>query len=81
MSKSGYVAAVKARGKYFFYVRKSFRNEQKKPTAKNIMGLGQKENALATLQSWIDNEKNVPDNMRIYREEDFKKWIKYVEGK
>lgn len=81
MTKSGFVAAVKARGKYYFYVRKSFRDENKKPRNVALMGLGQKENALSLLNYWIEDEKNVPDNMRKYGVEDFKKWIEYVESK
>lgn len=81
MSKRGFVAAVKARGNYFFYVRISFRDENKKPRNKNVMGLGRKENALSLLQSWIEDENNIPDNMKMYGVEDFRKWIEYVERK
>lgn len=81
MSKRGFVTAVKARGKYFFYVRISFRNEEKQPRHKNVMGLGQKENALSLLSSWIEDVSNVPDPMKNYEKEDFERWIKYVESK
>jgi len=45
------------------------------------MGLGQKENALSLLSSWIEDVSNVPDLMKNYEKEDFERWIKYVESK
>jgi len=81
MSKSGFVQAVKARGKYFFYVRISFRNEEKQPRQKNVMSLGQKESALNLLSSWIEDVSNVPDPVKKYKKEDFERWLKYVESK
>lgn len=81
MFRNGFVQAVKAKGTVYFYVRISFRNEQKKTRSRNVLGLGQKENALSLLQSWIDEEKNIPDNMKGYKKEQFEKWIKYIENK
>lgn len=81
MSRTGFVQAVKARGKYYFYVRISFRDENKKPKNKNLMGLGQKEKAHLLLQSWIDDKNSIPEVMKKYNQEDFKKWLKYVQDK
>lgn len=81
MSNSGFVQAVKAKGKFFFYVRISFRDENKKPRNKNIFGLGQKENAILLLNSWLVDSEIVPEVLKKYTKDDFKKWISYVEGK
>lgn len=81
MSKAGFVQAVKARGKYFFYVRKSFRDENKKPKNKNIFSLGQKEKALSSLNEWVKDHESAPDVLQKYSVEDFKNWIEYVENK
>lgn len=81
MSKSGFVQAVKARGNYFFYVRISYRDKDKKPRNKNIFSLGQKEKAIQLLKSWVVNSEIVPEELKKYNEEDFKKWIKYVDSK
>lgn len=81
MARAGYVQGVKSRGKYFFYVRKSFRNEDGKPRTQNLMALGQKEKALETLESWIDDPSKKPDVVRKYNTEVLKKWIHYIHGK
>lgn len=79
--KNGYVQAVKAKGENYFYVRFSFRNEKKMPQAKNLLGLGRKNNALEQLQSWIEDENTIPEIMEGYTKEQFIKWVQYVENK
>lgn len=81
MSKSGFVQAVKSRGKYYFYVRVSYRDKDKKPRNKNVAALGQKENALALLKQWLSDPVLLPDNLNKYNVDDLKDWIKYVESK
>lgn len=81
MSTSGFVQAVKARGNYFFYVRISYRDKDKKPRNKNIFSLGQKEKAIKLLNSWVVDREIVPEELKKYNEDDFKRWITYVEGK
>lgn len=81
MARAGYVQGVKSRGKYFFYVRKSFRNEDGQPRTKNILALGQKEKALESLQSWIDEPSKKPDAVSKYKAEDFTNWMEYIQGK
>lgn len=81
MSKSGFVQAVKSKGYYYYYVRISYRDEEKKPRNKNLIGLGQKENALLLINSWINNKALVPEVLNKYNIEDFYKWISYIESK
>lgn len=81
MSKSGFVQAVKSKGCYYFYVRISYRDEEKKPRNKNLIGLGQKENALFLINSWINKKEEVPEVLHKYNIEDFYKWISYIESK
>lgn len=81
MSKSGFVQAVKSRGKYYYYVRVSYRDENKKPRNKNLLGLGQKENAISLIKSWMDNNITIPEILEKYDREDFLNWISYIESK
>lgn len=81
MARAGYVQAVKSRGKYFFYVRKSFRNEDGKPRTKNILALGQKEKAIEVLQKCISNPSDKPEALKKYNVEDFNNWIEYILSK
>lgn len=78
MARAGYVQGVKSRGKYFFYVRRSYRNKEGKPVNESIIALGQKEKALKLLQSWIDDPETKPEAMQKYKEESFKKWMDYI---
>lgn len=81
MKPAGFVQAVKSRGKYYFYVRIAFRDENKKKRNKNIASLGQKENALSLINSWMNDSKTIPEVLGKYDKEDFLKWISYIENK
>lgn len=81
MARAGYVRGHKSRGNYFFYVKKSFRNDQGKPDNKSIYALGQKEKALAALNLWLQDPSEIPEVLKKYKKEDFEKWIEYVKSK
>lgn len=81
MSKSGFVQMVKSRGKYYFYVRVSYRDKDKKPRNKNISALGQKDNAISLLKNWLLDLSMLPEELNKYSADDIKDWIKYVESK
>lgn len=81
MSKSGFVQMVKSRGKYYFYVRVSYRDQDKNPRNKNIAALGQKDNAISLLKNWLLDNSLLPEELNKYSAEDIKDWIKYVESK
>ena len=81
MSRSGFPVAVKSRGNYFFYIRKSFRNKEGKARNENIFSLGQRDSAIQKLNSWIEFPEQKPDLFKKHQEEDFKRWIDYVNSK
>lgn len=81
MARAGYVQGVKSRGKYFFYVRKSFRNAEGKTDNKILFALGQKEKALEKLNEWLADPSKKPEVIEKYKQEDILRWIEYVENK
>lgn len=81
MNKSGFVQAVKARGNYYFYVRVSYRDKNKKPRSKNLIGLGQKDKAITLINTWIKDKELIPEVLEKYNVDDFEKWIYYIENK
>lgn len=81
LTRSGFVQAVKARGKYYFYVRIAYRDDMKRKRNKNILALGQKEVAISLLSSWIEDGNVVPDELKKYASGDFERWLKYVQDK
>lgn len=81
MKQAGFVQAVKSRGKYYFYVRIAYRDENKKKRNKNIAALGQKDKAISLLKSWLSDPLMLPGKLSKYSEDDLKEWIKYVESK
>lgn len=80
MGQAGFVQGVKARGKYYYYVRRAFRADDQKVKKINLIALGRKENALSLLKSYINGE-DVPAVLSKYKVEEFERWIKYIEEK
>lgn len=81
MAKPGHIKAIKAKGNYYFYVFRSFRDENKKATNKTVFTLGRKEKAIESLQLFLEDPAKVPEVLKGYEREQFLKWIEYVEEK
>lgn len=80
MKKPGFVQAVKSRGKYYYYVRRAFR-EKENIIKKNIFALGQKEKAIETIDKWIENRVDLPEEMKNYSKDDLLHFKRYIEEK
>lgn len=81
MSKPGFVQAVKARGKYYYYVRRAYRDIEKKVQKENLYSLGRKEKAHETISTWLRDPSAIPENLRKYKKTDFEHWLKFIEEK
>lgn len=79
MSKPGFVQAHKARGKYYYYVLRAYRDQDKKVQKEYLLSLGRKQNAFDTITNWLRDPSTIPENMKKYKEDDFKNWLKYIE--
>lgn len=81
LNKTGHIVGVKSHGKYYFYLRKSYRKLSKKgknlSVSKRIYSFGNKDNSLKTLNEWIKDKNKVPKEIleRGFGTDDFKKWL------
>lgn len=68
MKRKGFIVKVKARGKYYYYIRVSERIKnslgQSIPTNRNVYALGRKQSALDTLNGWKSNIDMFPDELK-----------------
>ena len=82
MNKIGYIIRIKSKGRYYFYLRKSFR-EDNKPKNKTIYSFGNKEKAVNSLEEWINNHDLMPGELKElgYDIEDVKGWITEIKNR
>lgn len=82
MSKVGYIVKIKAKGKDYFYLRKSVR-EKKQVFKENIYSFGTREKAIDNLVLWGKDLNNLPDDLRElgYDLEDVISWKEQIMNK
>jgi hypothetical protein len=84
VNKVGFIARVKSKGRYYFYLRVSFREgKDYKPKNKNIYSFGNKEKAVNSLEEWINNHDLMPGELKGlgYDIEDVKGWITEIKNR
>ena len=85
MSKIGFIIKVKARGKEYFYLRKSERTREDKSVKRdsNIFAFGQRDKAIETLKDWENDINSMPIKLKDlgYDLEDISAWIEQIESK
>lgn len=82
LKKTGFVTTVRAKGKVYYYLRKSKRvNGTVKK--ENIYSFGTKEKALNNLSNWISNKENIPLELLNlgYDEKDLVLWYEEIKKK
>lgn len=81
MSKVGFITANKVKGRYYYLILKSYRDSTKKTRKEVILNLGNKDKSTKIINSFMSDPENIPDNLKMYTKEDFKKWIDYINEK
>lgn len=81
MDKVGFVAKVKAKGRYYFYLRKSFW-ENNKPKNKNLYSFGNEAKAIILIEEWIRRPESFPGELKElgYDLEDAARWLQEIKG-
>ncbi|MBK5447038.1 hypothetical protein [Peribacillus sp. TH24] len=82
MSKVGFIVKIRAKGKDYFYLRKSVR-EKKQVYKENLYSFGTREKALDNLMLWGKSIDNLPENLRElgYDLEDISSWKEQIMNK
>jgi hypothetical protein len=76
----GFIVKVKSKGSYYFYLRRSFRDEDKKPKNKSLYSFGNYNKAINNLELWIRNFDLFPNELKAfgYNQKDVIKWISEI---
>jgi hypothetical protein len=79
LKKVGFIHRFKAKGRYYYYLRKSIWKDgtSKKMT---IYCFGNKEKAIENLNRWITEEEFIPEELKNlgFNKDDFTKWLMYI---
>lgn len=83
MNKIGFIVKVKAKGKDYFYLRKSIRDKNDLIRKENIFSFGHREKAIKRLQDWQTNEAQMPTELINlgYDLEDVRDWLEQINSK
>jgi hypothetical protein len=81
LKKVGFVARVKSRGKFYYYLRVSFRNGQN-PRNKSIYSFGNQQKAIDSIEEWISRPESFPGELKElgYDLEDAARWLQEIKG-
>jgi hypothetical protein len=82
MDKTGFVVKVMSKGREYFYLRRSFRKDNK-PQNKNIFSFGSREKAIGNLSEWKEDKEKIPKELRNmgYELEDISNWLEQLKNK
>jgi hypothetical protein len=81
LRKVGFVVRVKSRNKYYYYLRKSFRDNQI-PKNKNIYSFGNQQKAIDSIEEWISRPESFPGELKElgYDLKDAARWLQEIKG-
>jgi hypothetical protein len=81
LKKVGFIAKVKSRGNLYYYLRVSFRNNQK-PRNKNLFAFGNQNKAINSIEGWISRPESFPGELKElgYDLEDAARWLQEIKG-
>jgi hypothetical protein len=80
LSKVGFIAKVKSKGRTYIYLRKSYW-EDNKPKNRNVYSFGNQAKATESIVGWINGEEPFPKELSEmgYSVRDAEKWIHEIE--
>lgn len=83
MNKIGFIVRVRARGKDYFYLRKSIRDKNDLIRKENIFSFGHREKAIKRLKDWQSGEDQMPKELINlgYDLEDVQVWLNEINSK
>lgn len=83
MTKIGYIVKVKAKGREYFYLRKSVRGKNNMVRKETIFSFGTKEKAFSKLLEWKYDLSLLPNELKKlgYDLEDVEIWINQINKK
>ncbi|WP_430483519.1 hypothetical protein [Rossellomorea marisflavi] len=79
MKKIGFIVKVKSKGRNYYYLRRSFW-EDNKPKNKSVYSFGNHEKAVETIQHWIESPQAFPDDLKGYGYDldDAERWLEEI---
>ncbi|MBG9585551.1 hypothetical protein [Cytobacillus firmus] len=83
MNKIGFIVRVKAKGKEYFYLRKSIREKNDLIRKEKIYSFGHREKAIRRLQEWQNDIDQMPKELINlgYDLDDVQIWLNEINSK